>query len=142
VDAAGRDVVSVESTAPLVNALELMIEEGLDHLPVVDGDRLVGICTRADVVGARADQLALERRQSGWLRPIVARRRPRRVLLIGNHSLGHPGITETVAALAGRPVPSPVAGGGPAPAGRGTGDPTGRAGPARVYVHVVVPTGP
>src|SRR5439155_13378024 len=124
VDAARRDVVSVGSDTPLVEALELMVEEGINHLPVVDDDRLVGICTRADIVRARADQLALERRQSGWLRPIVARRRPRRVLLVGNRTLGHPTVTGTVAALA-------------APAA--AGDPAGRG--ARVPLHLLLPTG-
>src|SRR5437588_7311519 len=115
VDAARRDVVSVSSTTPLVDALELMVEEGIEHLPVVDGDRLVGICTRTDIVRARADQLALDRRQSGWLRPIVSRRRPRRVLLVGNRTLGQPSIVETLRA---------------------------RAAQGRLHVYVLVPTGP
>jgi chloride channel protein, CIC family len=115
VDAARRDVVSVSGTTPLVDALELMVEEGIDHLPVVDDDRLVGICTRTDIVRARADQLALDRRQSGWLRPIVSRRRPRRVLLVGNRTLGQPSIVEAVQS---------------------------RAAQGRLYVHVVVPAGP
>ena len=117
VDAARRDVVSVTSGTPLVDALELVVEEGIDHLPVVDDDRLVGICTRADVVRARADQIALDHRQSGWLRPIVSRRRPRRVLLVGNRTLGHPSIAEALQARA-RPAHG------------------------RLHVHVVVPTGP
>ena len=87
-------------------------------IPVVDhDDRLVGICTRADVVRARADQIALDHRQSGWLRPIVSRRRPRRVLLVGNRTLGHPSIAEALQARA-RPAHG------------------------RLHVHVVVPTGP
>jgi CIC family chloride channel protein len=117
VDAARRDVVAVSRATPLVDALELMVEEGLDHLPVVDDDRLVGICTRADIVRARADQIALERRQSGWLRPIVARRRPRRILLVGNRTLGHPSIAEAVAARV-------------------------RTAHGGLHVNVVVPTGP
>ena len=114
-DVAHRDVVSVTSATPLVDALELMVEEGVEHLPVVDDDRLVGMCTRADIVRVRADQIALERRQAGWLRPIVNRRRPRRVLLVGNRTLGHPAVT---AALADR------------------------GGDGRLQVYVVVPTGP
>src|SRR5205085_2474325 len=82
---------------------------------VVGDDRLVGICTRAAIVRARADQIALDQRQSGWLRPIVSRRRPRRVLLVGNRSLGQPSIVEAL-----RP----------------------RAVQGRLHVHVVVPTGP
>ena len=115
-DVARRDVVAVTSTTPLVEALELMMEEGINHLPVVENDRLVGICTRADIVRARAEQIALDRRQHGWLRPIVNRRRPRRVLLVGNKTLGHPGIAEAL-------QPQVVPGG-------------------RLHVHVVAPIGP
>jgi CBS domain-containing protein len=114
-DVAHGDVVSVERATPLVEALELMVEEGIDHLPVVDGDRLVGICTRTDIVRARAEQVAQERRQPGWLRPLVNRRRPRRVLLVGNRTLGHEGIVEVL-----------------------DGGETG----GRLEVHVVVPVGP
>jgi chloride channel protein, CIC family len=114
-DVAHGDVVSVPSTVPLADALAVMVEEGLEHLPVVDHDHLVGMCTRADIVRARAEQAALERRQVGWLRPLVDRRRPRRVLLVGNRTLGHP---DAAAALSSK-----------APDGR-------------LHVHVLVPTGP
>ncbi|MCA1842630.1 MAG: chloride channel protein, partial [Actinobacteria bacterium] len=115
-DVARRDVVTVTSATPLVEALELMMEEGTDHLPVVDDDaQLVGICTRTDIVRARADQIALDRRQSGWLRPIVNRRRPRRVLVVGNQTLGDTGIVEALQSQM-------IAG--------------------RVHVHVVAPVGP
>ena len=56
----------------------------------------MGICTRADIVRARADQITLDHRQPGWLRPIVSRRRPRRVLLVGNLTLGHPAVAEAL----------------------------------------------
>jgi len=114
-DVAHRDVVSVTSATSLLEALEAMVEEGIEHLPVIDDDRLVGMCTRADIARVRADQIALERRQAGWLRPIVNRRRPRRVLVVGNKTLGHPAIAEAVAA---------------------------RAAGGRLHVHVVVPIGP
>jgi CIC family chloride channel protein len=110
-----RDVVSVTSSTLLVEALELLMVEGVDHLPVIDGGRLVGICTRADVIGARADQLAMEHRQHGWLRPVLNRRRPRRLLVVGNRTLGDPAILETISQ---------------------------RVGPGRIEVHVVAPTGP
>ncbi|HEU0132609.1 MAG TPA: chloride channel protein [Mycobacteriales bacterium] len=45
----------------VVEALERMLEEGVDHLPVVEDGRLAGICTRTDVLRARAEQLDLER---------------------------------------------------------------------------------
>lgn len=113
-DVARADVVSVPTTTALVDALELMVEEGIDHLPVIDDDRLVGICTRADIVRVRAEQAMLERRQAGWLRPLVNRHRPRRVLLVGNRTLGHAGIADALAA-----------------------ETDGR----RIHVDVVVPTG-
>jgi H+/Cl- antiporter ClcA/predicted transcriptional regulator len=59
-DVASEDVVSVPPTVSLLQALQRMLDNGVDHLPVIDGDRLVGICTRADVLRARADQLAHE----------------------------------------------------------------------------------
>lgn len=61
------DLVSVPSDARVLDALERMLEEGVEHLPVVDDGRLVGICTRTDVLSARGPQLALDRREPGWL---------------------------------------------------------------------------
>ncbi|MDQ1567553.1 MAG: hypothetical protein QOF96_2433 [Actinomycetota bacterium] len=114
-DIANRDVVSVTSSTLLVEALELLVVEGVDHLPVIDGGRLVGMCTRADVIGARADQFAMEHRQHGWLRPVLNRRRPPRLLVVGNRTLGDPAILEAISQ---------------------------RLGPGRIEVHVVAPTGP
>ena len=65
---ASTDVVSVTSTASVIDALERMLEEEIEHLPVIDGDRLVGICTRTDVMRARKEQLAHEHTEPGWLR--------------------------------------------------------------------------
>jgi len=64
--AASRGVVSVAPADTVLDALDLMLEEGVDHLPVLEGDRLVGICTRTDVLAARRRQLASERSQAGW----------------------------------------------------------------------------
>ena len=113
-DVANRDVVAVTSHISLVEALELMVVEGVDHLPVIEGDQLVGMCTRADILRARGDQLAMEHREHGWLRPMLSRRRPRRLLVVGNLTLGHPTILGTVRQ---------------------------RVGVGRVDVHVLVPTG-
>jgi CIC family chloride channel protein len=65
---AATDVVSVCSSDTVINALELMLEEQIEHLPVIDAGRLVGICTRTDVMRARKDQLANEHAEPGWLR--------------------------------------------------------------------------
>jgi len=48
-------------------ALSRMVEEGVEHLPVVDGDRVVGICTRADLLQVRLRELDQERVERGWL---------------------------------------------------------------------------
>ncbi|MDQ6797718.1 MAG: chloride channel protein [Actinomycetota bacterium] len=64
--AASLDVVSVGPSATVLDALELMLEESVDHLPVIDGGRLVGICTRGDVLAARGRQFAAEHAQAGW----------------------------------------------------------------------------
>src|SRR2546423_6729622 len=114
-DLANRDVVSVTSSTSLVETLELMLVEGVDHLPVIDRSQLVGICTTADIIRARGDQLAMEHREHGWLRPVLSRRRPRRLLVVGNRTLGDPAILQTIGQ---------------------------RVGTGRVTVHVVAPTGP
>ena len=44
-----------------------MLDEGVDHLPVLDGGRLVGMCTRTDVLRARHRAAAADQRQPGWL---------------------------------------------------------------------------
>jgi len=71
IEHASRDLVSVRPDEPAIAVLHLMVEEQVEHVPVLDGDgRLVGICTRTDLLKIRADQLAAERHQPGWtLRP-------------------------------------------------------------------------
>ncbi len=46
--------VTIESTRPVAVAAELMIEQGINRLPVLDQGKLVGIVTRADLVRAFA----------------------------------------------------------------------------------------
>jgi H+/Cl- antiporter ClcA len=48
-------------------ALEVMLEQGVDSLPVVDGGLLVGVCTPATIIAARADRFDHERVQPGWI---------------------------------------------------------------------------
>jgi CBS domain-containing protein len=43
-----------------------MLEEEVEHIPVIAGGKLVGICTRTDVLRARRRQLESERREPGW----------------------------------------------------------------------------
>jgi CBS domain-containing protein len=58
--------VTVAPDDSLLTVLERITEEGVDHVPVVEHDRLVGICTRTDLLRARGRYLEHERRQAGW----------------------------------------------------------------------------
>jgi H+/Cl- antiporter ClcA/CBS domain-containing protein len=72
---ASGDVVTVGPDETVFRALHRLLEEGVEHLPVVDEEaRLVGICTRTDVLRARRSQLDLERPQPGWSLPVRSRR--------------------------------------------------------------------
>jgi CBS domain-containing protein len=72
-DVASRDVVTVGPDDPVLTVLERMADEQVDHIPVLDGDRLVGVCTRTDVLRVRSRGLEHERPQPGvlsaWSRP-------------------------------------------------------------------------
>ena len=59
--------VSVSPDDPAIAALECMLEEGVESLPVVDAHMLVGVCTPSTIVRARADRFAHERIQPGWI---------------------------------------------------------------------------
>jgi CBS domain-containing protein len=55
-DVASRDVVTISPEANLLTALNAIVDEAVDHLPVVaHDDALVGIVTRTDIMRARAD---------------------------------------------------------------------------------------
>jgi CBS domain-containing protein len=73
--AAGLRVVSLRSTDTVSDALERMLEEDVEHLPVIDDGRIVGICTRSDIMRVRREQFAHERTEPGWLsrKPRIAR---------------------------------------------------------------------
>jgi CBS domain-containing protein len=62
---ASLDVVSVVPDDTVFRALQLMLEEEVEHLPVISDDRLAGICTRTDVLRARRRQMENERRERG-----------------------------------------------------------------------------
>jgi H+/Cl- antiporter ClcA/predicted transcriptional regulator len=68
-DHATRQVVTVRRSATAQQALRVMVDEHVEHVPVVD-DRgvLVGICTRTDLLKVRRRQLDLERVQDGVAR--------------------------------------------------------------------------
>jgi chloride channel protein, CIC family len=66
-EAFGGEVVTVRPGDTALAALHRMLDESVDHLPVVEDDRLVGICTRTDVLRARHRLADAERRQRGWI---------------------------------------------------------------------------
>ncbi|HET7490050.1 MAG TPA: chloride channel protein [Acidimicrobiales bacterium] len=65
-DHAAADVVTVRPTDTAQAVLRVMVDERVEHVPVVDGGRrLVGICTRTDLLKVRRRQFDLERVQVG-----------------------------------------------------------------------------
>jgi chloride channel protein, CIC family len=62
------EVITVLADDDLQTALSRMVEEGIDHLPVIDHGRLSGICTRTDILQAQMHQLDLEHAERGWIR--------------------------------------------------------------------------
>jgi CBS domain-containing protein len=65
-DHAASQVLTVEAGDTAQTALRIMVDEQVEHVPVIDqGHRLVGICTRTDLLKVRRRQLDLERRQGG-----------------------------------------------------------------------------
>jgi H+/Cl- antiporter ClcA len=65
VENASRDVVTIGPDDRANTALRLMVDESVEHLPVVAGGVLVGICTRTDLLKVRRRQLDSERREAG-----------------------------------------------------------------------------
>jgi CBS domain-containing protein len=66
-EAFGGDVLTVAPGDTVLTALHRMLEGSVDHLAVVADGRLTGICTRTDVLRARARLSDFERRQPGWI---------------------------------------------------------------------------
>lgn len=85
-----HDVVTLGPEASLIDAMHLMAEEDVTHIPITKDGVVIGICTRADIVRSRSDEIALERLEPGWLAPVVQRRNRvgRRIIVAGNESLG------------------------------------------------------
>lgn len=55
-----RDLVTCQPTDTMVQVMEVMTERRVRHLPVMDGERLVGMISIGDVVKARLDDAELE----------------------------------------------------------------------------------
>ena len=75
VDVMTADVVTVGADAPAIDALHLMADERVEHVPVTDNDRLVGICTRTDLLKVRQAHRDLERPQAGFVSAFERSRR-------------------------------------------------------------------
>jgi CBS domain-containing protein len=68
-DLASTDVVTASPDEPLVAVLRRLVDEQVDHVPVVeDGDRLVGMVTRTDLLHARARHLRSDEHDGHRLR--------------------------------------------------------------------------
>ena len=106
-DIASSDVVGIDPAASLADALRMMAEESINHLPVLEDGELVGICTHADIVRAQSDELALERLETGWLAPVfqMLNSTDRRILVVGNQSLGGPALIEEITRRIAEPEP-------------------------------------
>jgi len=65
--AARMEVISVSPGDTALTAMLRMTEEDVDHLPVIEKGNLVGICTRSDVLRARASHQNAETREGGWI---------------------------------------------------------------------------
>jgi CBS domain-containing protein len=64
---ASADVVTVSPDDTLLTVLEQIVDEHVEHVPVVDrSDQLVGICTRTDILRARDGHRAADAVQPGW----------------------------------------------------------------------------
>jgi tRNA nucleotidyltransferase (CCA-adding enzyme) len=63
---ASRDVVAVAPDDSVMDALNVMIDEQVEHVPVLVDGQLVGICTRTDLLKVRQDQREHERLQEGF----------------------------------------------------------------------------
>jgi CBS domain-containing protein len=65
VDHASTDVVTVGPGDGANDVLHVMLDEHVEHVPVVADGAIVGICTRTDLLKVRRGQRDLERTQRG-----------------------------------------------------------------------------
>jgi H+/Cl- antiporter ClcA/predicted transcriptional regulator len=77
-DIASRDVVSVTPDDSVLTVLNVMIDEQVEHVPVIVDDELVGICTRTDLLRVRQDQRLHDQPQQGFDLGAMLARWPRR----------------------------------------------------------------
>jgi CBS domain-containing protein len=68
-----RNVVRVESSESIQSVAKLMRDGHLHRLPVVEDDRLIGLITSMDIVGAVAEGRFVEANTTALLEPVVER---------------------------------------------------------------------
>lgn len=56
-DVMTRDVITIAPDASLEEAATLMVEKGISRLPVVEGEKLVGIITKRDILKSLSKEL-------------------------------------------------------------------------------------
>jgi H+/Cl- antiporter ClcA len=76
IDHATTEVVWVAPRDAAMTALQVMLDEKVEHVPVVSGGEMVGIVTRSDLLKIRQSQLDLEAHQPGFDARRLLRRRP------------------------------------------------------------------
>ena len=64
-DVMSKDVVTVAPEIALNEAIVMMVERKIQRLPVVEGDKLVGILTRGDIIRGLAKERASNSRPPG-----------------------------------------------------------------------------
>lgn len=77
IEAGTRSPVTVTPGDLAIDALAILLQEKIEHLPVVSEGRLVGMCTRTDLLRARRRQLSDEMLQPGWGRAETSRAKER-----------------------------------------------------------------
>lgn len=63
IEIASHDVVTASPNDTALTALQAILDEGIEHLPVTTEDKLIGICTRTDLLKIHAQRFSLERRE-------------------------------------------------------------------------------
>ena len=63
---ASVDLVTAQPVDSTLDALIRMVHDGVNQLPVVDDEHLVGLCTRVDILRLSDVQAEHERAQPGW----------------------------------------------------------------------------
>lgn len=74
-EVASPEVAGVAPEAPVLDAVEKLLDNPVEALPVLDGGDVVGIFVATDVLRSRIEEFRNERVQGGWRPPWIRRRR-------------------------------------------------------------------